>query len=97
MPFPIPISHKFSCIALEGVSLDPGFTDPIDLGGGLWVVFDSLFELNGAWRDWLMEVLSRTRLLRCNLTLLAMAESTQPTILDDETASHKHVVRLILN
>jgi hypothetical protein len=83
MPFAIPNSHKFSCFALEAVGLERDFSDPLDLGGGLWVAFNSPFQLDGAWRDWLGS-LESDRLLRCNLTLLAMTNSGQPQILDDE-------------
>jgi hypothetical protein len=49
MPFDLPVGYKFSCYALEGVGLDVGGRDPLDLGDGLWVVFEPPFQLNAGW------------------------------------------------
>ncbi len=45
MSFDLPTGYKFSCFALEGVPLDLPCQDPIDLGNGLWVVFEPPFDL----------------------------------------------------
>jgi hypothetical protein len=83
MPFNLPVGHKFACFALEVVGLDNALHDPIDLGNDLWVVFGPPFELNPAWREWLGSI-EAGRLKRCNVALLAISPSANPTVLDGE-------------
>ena len=85
MPFDLPVGHKFSCLSLEGVSFDTSELrgHPIDLGDGLWIVFGPPFELSKSWRDWLGS-LEVDRLQHCSLSLLAIAPSHSPGVLDTE-------------
>lgn len=83
MSFNLPVGFKFACFALEGIGLDSGLRDPIDLGNDLWVVFGAPFALNDSWREWLGS-LETARLNRCNVALLAISPSANPTILDAE-------------
>jgi hypothetical protein len=83
MPFNLPVGHKFSCFALEAVGLDIRGRDPLDLGDGMWVVFDTPFDLARHWEEWLGE-LETNRLRRCNLGLVATLASANPSVLDAE-------------
>jgi hypothetical protein len=83
MPFELPIGYKFSCFALESVGLDVRHHGPMDLGDGLWVVFEPPFQLDGAWREWLGSI-EADRLRQCNVALLAISPSDRPQVLDDE-------------
>jgi hypothetical protein len=83
MPFNLPNGYKFGCFALEGIGLDSELREPLDLGNDLWVVFGPPFELNNAWREWLGS-LEAARLSRCNVALLAISPSANPTVLDAE-------------
>jgi putative ABC transport system permease protein len=40
MPLALPTGHKVACIALENASVDPRLRSPIQLRGGLWILFE---------------------------------------------------------
>lgn len=68
---------------MEGVGLNLPGRDPLDLGDGMWVVFDMPFDLPRHWEQWLGE-LETQRLRRCNLSLIATSASPNPSVLDAE-------------
>ena len=43
MPFPLPVNHKFSCVALTNADTALNLRDPIDLGEDLIVRFEPPF------------------------------------------------------
>ncbi len=81
MPFPLPVNHKFTCVALENVSVDRTLRDPIDLGDGIWILFEPPFPLDHAWREWLGSIRAQNY-ERTNLALIAHAHSARPVVLD---------------
>ena len=70
MPFPLPVGHKFSCVALANAGVARELRTAIDLGDELWVLFEPPFELEGHWREWLGTVRAEY-LSRANLVVLA--------------------------
>lgn len=84
--FTIPVGYKFSCIGLNtnlhrdiaGENLQA-----LELGGGLWAVFELPFKIDDIWTKWLGSIQSE-RFSENNLFLLAIAPSDAPDILDGE-------------
>ena len=83
MPFNLPIGHKYSFIALVNAGVAKELRDPIDLGDGLWALFEAPFELDEAWSKWLGSIQS-DQLRGCTLVLLAHQTTGTPAILDKE-------------
>ncbi len=95
MPFPLAVSHKFACVALENASLDRTLHDPIDLGDGMWILFESPFALDSAWTEWLGSIRARD-LEHTNLALVAHTHSQTPGVLDHENESLRESVLCLL-
>ncbi len=83
MPFPLPIGHKFACIALDNAGVDRGLRDPIDCGDGIWAIFEPPFALDDAWRQWLGSIQAE-HLTRSSLVCFAHQASANPAVLDNE-------------
>lgn len=102
--FTIPVGYKFSCIGLDA-NLNRDIAEEnlqaLDLGGGLWAVFELPFTIDDIWRKWLGSIQS-DRFAENNLFLLAVAPSDAPGILDDENKRlsaciHKYYYSLLLH
>ncbi len=91
MPFPLPVNHKFTCVALENVSVDRTLRDPIDLGDGIWILFEPPFPLDHAWREWLGSIRAQNY-ERTNLALIAHAHSARPVVLDHQNEALRQPV-----
>jgi len=83
MPFPLPVGHKFSCIALSFVRVVPELRAPVDLGDGLWILPEPPFEFETHWREWLGSVRTE-QLSNANFVILAHQSSADPTVIDNE-------------
>jgi hypothetical protein len=83
MPFPLPVGHKFSCVALANAGVARELRTAIDLGDELWVLFEPPFELEGHWREWLGTVRAEY-LSRANLVVLAHHASATAEVMDAE-------------
>lgn len=81
--YSLPVDHKFACVALENVGIDRALRDPIDLGNGMWLLFEPPFPLDDHWRSWLGSIRAEN-LERTNLTLFLHAPSAAPGVLDGE-------------
>ena len=88
MPFPLPVGHKFGCIAFTFVSVGRTLRDPIDLGDGIWVLFEPPFEFNNHWKEWLGSVRVE-HLSRANFVILAHQASDTPGVADNENEQLK--------
>ena len=83
--FTIPVGYKFSCIGLN-TNLHRDITaelQSLDLGGGLWAVFELPFKIDDIWKKWLGSIQS-DRFAENNVFLLTIAPSDAPGILDSE-------------
>jgi len=83
MAFKIDLGEKFGCIALVNVWREKSLTEPVDLGGDLWAVFEPPLQLADYWEKWIGSI-SVDHLKRANLFLFAKAASKAPAILDEE-------------
>ena len=70
MPFPLPVGHKFSCVALANAGVARELRTSMEVGDGLWVLFEPPFEFEAHWREWLGTVRVEHR-SRANLVVLA--------------------------
>src|ERR1700730_10038432 len=83
MSFPLPVGHKFSCVALANAGVSRELRTSIDVGDGLWILFEPPFEFNAHWREWLGTV--RVEYLsKANLVILAHHASANAAIMDSE-------------
>jgi hypothetical protein len=95
MPFPLPVGHKFACVALANAGTARGINRPHDLTCNQWVLFEPPFDLDDAWREWLGSIQCE-RLTRSNLVLFVHAASQNPRILDAENQGlEQHVLSLL--
>jgi hypothetical protein len=79
----LPPGHKFSCVALANAGVARELRASIDLGDGLWILFEPPFEFAPHWREWLGTV--RVEYLsRANLVVLAHHASASAAIMDGE-------------
>lgn len=83
MPFALPVSHKFACVALENAGVDPTLQNPLNLGGNLQIIFEPPFPLGGVWQGWLGSI-EVEHLERSNIVLIAHQASSSPDVLDHE-------------
>jgi hypothetical protein len=83
MPFPLPVGHKFSCVALANAGVVRELRTLVDLGDGLWILFEPPFEFEAHWREWLGTVRVE-HLSRANLVVLAHHASATVEVMDAE-------------
>jgi hypothetical protein len=83
MTFEIPAGHKFACYAIERVALDAMLREPVSLGDGVTVSFQSPFQLESHWKQWLGTTVAG-RLEQSNVFLIATAPSQALAIVDGE-------------
>jgi len=88
MSFPLPVGHKFSCIALANAGVARELRDTIDVGNGLRILFEPPFEFDATWREWIGSV--RVEYLsKANLVILAHQASENAAIVDAENEALK--------
>jgi hypothetical protein len=83
MNFKIDLGKKFGCIALVNAWKDSSLVDPVDLGGGLWAVFQPPLQFADHWKTWIGSISAR-QLAQANMFIFAEKSSSNLGVLDQE-------------
>jgi hypothetical protein len=89
MSFELLPDEKFAVLALRNASTEYFARQlELDLGGGLWIINTTPFDVGATWREWVGSIHS-DEIARANLWIIAKQVSRTPSIMDAENEELK--------